>query len=153
MRAEDLKSHPFFSCSPLSDEEREKYAEAQQQTIRQRGGMTGAVSGVLKLKSKVIEGEGWGRRGRGGEACCKCWWKVCTYTCMQHARPSLYQQIEHTIQLLLPICLILSGRFHFSSLLGPWCIYNTPTFCAVRLCSPSSMARSMHVPSSHRETW
>lgn len=67
MRAEDLKGHPFFSCSPLNDEERERYAETQQQTIRQRGGMTGAVSGVLKLRSKVIEGGGVGqeREGRG----------------------------------------------------------------------------------------
>ena len=64
--AKELKSHPFFSCSPLSDEERERYEETQQQTVRQRRGITGAVSGVMKMRSKALRGSGRGREGQGG---------------------------------------------------------------------------------------
>ena len=60
--AVDLKSHPFFSCSPMSDEELERYKETQQRWSRQRYGMAGAVSDVMKrMTSKAIRGG----RGRG----------------------------------------------------------------------------------------
>ena len=62
----DLKSHPFFSCSPMSDEELERYKETQQRWSRQRYGMAGAVSDVMKrMTSKAIRGGG-GAEGRVG---------------------------------------------------------------------------------------
>ena len=56
--AEDMKSHPFFSCSPLSDEERIRYEEVQQQGGRSRQGRMGTMSDVMKrLRRKAVSEE------------------------------------------------------------------------------------------------